>query len=155
VGAWTFVLGLAVYLVGLATHEVMHLVALYAVGGSGSLIVRGWRFTFLPLTVYSLHAQPLVPLPFASHLIFDVGGPGLAILLFGLLTLAVKEGMARTVLVANLFILGFYAVIEPLDVLLEGAVRDAPFLTWAEFNYGVPLLILLATSWRVSRRAPA
>jgi hypothetical protein len=141
--------------VALATHEVMHLVALYAIGSSGSLIVHGWRFTFLPIGVYSFHAQPAAPLPFASHLVFDFAGPALAFLLLGLLAFAVRGSVARAALLANLAILGFYAVIEPLDVLLDASGHDAPFLLWAEFNYGVPLLILLATSFAVSRRAPA
>ena len=132
----------------------MHLVALYAVGGTGSLVVRPWAFTFLPLTVDSLHAQAAAPLPFAAHLLFDFAGPALAMLLLGILTLAVGGRLARSALVANLAILAIYAVIEPLDVLLESAGRDAPLLTWAEFNYGVPLLILLATSMLVARRAP-
>ena len=58
-------------------------------------------------------------------------------------------------LLANLGILGFYAVIEPLDVLLDAAGVNAPFLLWAEFNYGVPLAVLLVTAVLVSRRAPA
>jgi hypothetical protein len=133
----------------------MHLVTLYAIGSSGSLIVHGWRFTFLPLTVYSFHAQPAVPLAVGPHLLFDFGGPALAAFLLALLTVAVKEPVARAALVANLLILAFYALIEPLDVLLDATLGGAPFLLWAEFNYGVPLLILLAASIGVSRRAAA
>jgi hypothetical protein len=133
----------------------MHLVALYAIGSSGTLIVHGWRFTFLPITVYSFHAQPAAPLAFGPHLLFDFAGPALAALLLGLLAVAVRDPLARGMLVANLAILGFYAVIEPLDVLLDATVGGAPFLLWAEFNYGVPLLILLAATLRVSRLAPA
>jgi hypothetical protein len=141
--------------VALATHEVMHLVTLYAIGSSGSLIVHGWRFTFLPITVNSFHAQPAVPLAFGPHLLFDFAGPALAAVLLGILTVAVREPVARAALVANLAILGFYAVIEPLDVLLDATVGSAPFLLWAEFNYGVPLLILLAAALAASRHAPA
>jgi len=133
----------------------MHLVALYAMGGTGSLIVQGWRFTFLPITVYSFHAQPAAPLAFGPHLLFDLAGPALAAVLLGLLALSVGGGLARAVLYANLTILGFYAVIEPLDVLLDATTGGAPFLLWAEFNYGVPLLVLLLTALLVSRRAPA
>jgi hypothetical protein len=133
----------------------MHLVALYAIGSSGTLIVHGWRFTFLPITVYSFHAQPAAPLAFGPHLLFDFAGPALAALLLGLLAVAVRDPLARGMLVANLAILGFYAVIEPLDVLLDATVGGAPFLLWAEFNYGVPLLILLAATLRISRLAPA
>jgi hypothetical protein len=149
------ILGLAVYLIALATHEVMHLVTLYAIGSSGSLIVHGWRFTFLPLTVYSFHAQPAVPLALGPHILFDFAGPALAAILLGLLAASVRDPVARGALVANLLILGFYALIEPLDVLLDATIGGAPFLLWAEFNYGVPLLVLLAASFRASRIAPA
>ena len=138
----------------LATHEVMHLVVLYAIGGTGSLIVHAWRFAFLPLTVDAFHAQPTRPLGFAAHLLFDFAGPALAALLLAPLAATVRGAAPRAALRANLAILAFYAVIEPLDVLLDAAGVPAPFLLWAEFNYGVPLLILLATSWLVARRAP-
>jgi hypothetical protein len=133
----------------------MHLVALYAIGSSGSLIVHGWRFTFLPITVYSFHAQPAAPLDLTRHLLFDFAGPALAALLLGVLTATVRDRVARAALLANLAILAFYGAIEPLDVLLDAAAAGAPFLLWAEFNYGVPLLVLLATSIWASRRAPA
>ena len=147
---------MAVYLISLATHEVMHLVALFALGGSGSLIVHAWRFTFLPITVESFHAQSAAPLGFAAHLLFDFAGPALAALLLAPLAATVRQPAPRAALLANLAILAFYAVIEPLDVLLDAAGGvGAPFLLWAEFNYGVPLLVLLATSLTVARRAPA
>ncbi len=133
----------------------MHLVALYALGGSGALIVHAWRFAFLPITVESFHAQSAAPLGFTAHLLFDFAGPALAALLLAPLAAAVREPAARAALLANLAILAFYAAIEPLDVLLDAAGVGAPFLLWAEFNYGVPLLVLLATSLTVSRRAPA
>jgi len=136
----------AVYVVALAVHEVMHLVALYALGGEGTLVVHAWRFTFLPITVQSFHAQPAQALAFWPHLIFDFAGPALAALLLGFLTVAVHDPVPRTALAANLLILAFYAVIEPLDVALDAAGAPAHFLLWAEFNYGVPLLILLAAS---------
>ena len=146
---------MAVYLIALATHEVMHLVALYALGRTGTLIVHGYRFTFLPLTVDSFHAQPGAPLDPTTHLLFDFAGPALAMVLLGVLAWTVRGRLASAMLLANLAILGFYAVIEPLDVLLDAAGVQAPFLLWAEFNYGVPLLILLFASMAVSRRAPA
>ena len=139
----------------LATHEVMHLVALYAIGGTGSLIVQAWRFTFLPITVDAFHAQPARPLNFAAHLLFDFAGPALAVLLLAPLAATVRGAVPRAALLANLAILAFYAVIEPLEVVLDAVGVGAPFLLWAEFNYGVPLLVLLATSLTVARRAPA
>jgi len=149
---------LAVYFVALAVHEVMHLVTLYALGGQGALVVHAWRFTFLPVTVGSFHVQPAQPLAFIPHLIFDFAGPALAAALLGLLALVVHEPVPRIALGANLLILAFYALIEPLDVLLDAFGVDAHFLLWAEFNYGVPLLILLAASAWVALRlrdAPA
>lgn len=136
----------------LATHEVMHLVALYALGSSGTLVVHPWRFTFLPLTVDAFHAQPAAPLDLTRHLLFDFAGPALAALLLATLLLVVRSRTATAVLAANLAILGFYALIEPLDVILDAAGVPAPFLLWAEFNYGVPLAVLLLTSVWVSRR---
>jgi len=133
----------------------MHLVALYALGRTGVLIVHGYRFTFLPLTVDSFHAQPSASLDLTSHLLFDFAGPALAMVLLGLLAWVVRGRVASAMLLANLGILGFYAVIEPLDVLLDAAGVNAPFLLWAEFNYGVPLAVLLVTAVLVSRRAPA
>jgi hypothetical protein len=149
------VVGVAIYLVALSTHEVMHLAALYAMGRSGVLIVHGYRFTFLPLTIDSFHAQPSTPLDLPSHLLFDFAGPALAMVLIGLLAWVARGRVASAMLLANLAILGFYAVIEPLDVLFDAAGVSAPFLLWAEFNYGVPLLVLLATAMVTSRRAPA
>ncbi|HVD01783.1 MAG TPA: hypothetical protein VNG93_11665 [Candidatus Dormibacteraeota bacterium] len=133
----------------------MHLVALYAMGRSGVLIVQGYRFSFLPLTVDSFHTQPSAPLDLSSHLVFDFAGPALALLLLGALAWVVRGRLASAMLLANLAILGFYAVIEPLDVLLDAAGRSAPFLLWAEFDYGVPLVVLLLAAIGVSRRAPA
>jgi len=133
----------------------MHLVALYALGQSGELIVHGYRFTFLPLTLDSFHAQADRPLDFTTHLVFDFAGPALAMVLLGALAWVVRGRVASAMLLANLGILGFYAVIEPLDVLFDAARIEAPFLLWAEFNYGVPLLVLLVVAVLVSRRAPA
>ena len=78
-----------------------------------------------------------------------------AVALLGVLTLAVRGRVARAALVANLFVLAFYAVIEPVDVLLDATIGGAPFLLWAEFNYGVPLLVFLLAAFLASRRAPA
>jgi len=133
----------------------MHLVALYALGSSGVLVERGYRFTFLPLTVPSFHAQPSAPLDLLPHLLFDLAGPVLAMLLLGSLAVVARGRVASAVLLANIAILAFYAVIEPLDLLLDQAGVRASFLLWAEFNYGVPLAVLLLTAILVSRRAPA
>ena len=147
----TFGLSIVIYVVALACHEVMHLVTLYAMGFQGTLIVRPWRFSFVPITIDAFHAQPAQPLAFLPHIAFDLAGPALALALLGLLTLAVRDRLARIALVANLLVLVFYAVIEPLDVVLDAAGVDLRFLLWAEFNYGVPLLILLGAAAYAAR----
>jgi hypothetical protein len=149
--AQTLGLSLVVYVLALACHEVMHLIALYAMGGQGTLIVRPWRFSFLPITIDAFHAQPAQPLAFLPHVAFDFAGPALALALLGLLTLAVRDRLARIALVANLLVLVFYAIIEPLDVVLDAAGVDLRFLLWAEFNYGVPLLVLLVAAAYAAR----
>lgn len=133
----------------------MHLVVLYAMGGQGSMIVHGYRFTFLPITIGSFHVQPAAPLALWPHVLFDFAGPALAFGLLGVVTLAVRDREARAAFGANLVILGFYALIEPLDVFLDAAGIDLRFLLWAEFNYGVPLLVILFASARTARHATA
>ncbi len=53
---------------------------------------------------------------------------------------------------ANLAILAFYSLIEAGDLLLETlADFDAGILTTPEFNYGVPMLIILVASYSAFR----
>src|SRR5258706_11896722 len=58
----TLLLSLLLYIAAFGTHEVMHLLVLYAVGGTGSIIVRPWRLGLVDATIYSLHVQPDQPL---------------------------------------------------------------------------------------------
>ena len=47
-------------------------------------------------------------------------------------------------------ILVFYAFIEAGDLLLEAVNNvDVPLLTWPEFNYGVPVLIIVLSALTV------
>jgi hypothetical protein len=143
--AWqTLLLSLLLFIVAFATHEVMHLLVLYAVGGTGALIVRPWHMGLFDATTYALHVQPDQPIGLARQLLVNFLGPALAAVPLALLLLYVRERAVRIALVANVAILVFYAVIEAGDLWLESAFNiDAPILTAPEFNYGVPALILV------------
>jgi hypothetical protein len=143
--AWqTLLLSLLVFLVAFATHEVMHLLVLYAVGGTGALIVRPWHLGLFDATTYALHVQPDQPIGLARQLLVNFLGPALAAVPLAALLLYVRERAVRIALAANVAILIFYAVIEAGDLWLESKFEiDAPILTAPEFNYGVPALIIL------------
>ncbi len=143
--AWhTLLLSLLLFIVGFATHEVMHLLVLYAVGGTGSLIVRPWHLGLFDATTYALHVQPDQPIGLGRQLLVNFLGPALAAVPLAVLLLYVRERSVRIALVANVAILVFYTVIEAGDLWLESAFAiDAPILTAPEFNYGVPALIIL------------
>jgi hypothetical protein len=143
--AWqTLLLSLLLFVVALATHEVMHLIVLYAVGGTGALIVRPWHMGLFDATTYALHVQPDQPIGLARQLLVNFLGPALAAVPLGVLLLYVRGRAVRIALTANVAILAFYAVIEAGDLWLESKFEiDAPILTAPEFNYGVPALIIL------------
>ena len=143
----TLVLSLLLFVVGFATHEVMHLLVLYAVGGTGALVVRPWHLGLFDATTYALHVQPDQPIGLVRQLIVNFLGPTLAAVPLAVLLLyvrGVRERAVRIALAANVAILVFYALIEAGDLWLESAVGvDAPILTAPEFNYGVPALIIV------------
>jgi len=143
----TLVLSLLLFVVGFATHEVMHLLVLYAVGGTGALVVRPWHLGLFDATTYALHVQPDQPIGLGRQLIVNFLGPTLAAVPLAVLLLyvrGVRERAVRIALAANVAILVFYALIEAGDLWLESAVGvDAPILTAPEFNYGVPALIIV------------
>jgi len=143
-GALALVAGAALLPVGLVLHELLHVAVLFPLGDTGRLIVRDWAFTFLPLTLPALHAQVDRPLAIVPHLVFDFAGPAFAAVPFALLAAASGNRALRWALVGNAAALGFFAVIEPADLVADLSSGAAPaFLLWAEFNYGVPLLIVL------------
>src|SRR5713226_5932182 len=74
----TLVLSLLLFVVGFATHEVMHLLVLYAVGGTGALVVRPWHLGLFDATTYALHVQPDQPIGLVRQLIVNFLGPTLA-----------------------------------------------------------------------------
>jgi hypothetical protein len=138
------VLSLLLFATAFGAHEVMHLLVLYAVGGHGSIIVRPWQMSLVQATIYSLHVQPDQPIGLGRQLAVNVLGPVLAGIPLAVLLVYVREPVVRSALVANVAILAFYALIEGGDLLLEQfAEFDAGFLTSPEFNYGVPLLVIL------------
>jgi len=140
----TLLLSLLLFVVAFATHEVMHLVVLYAVGGTGALIVRPWHMGLFDATTYALHVQPDQPIGLPRQLLVNFLGPALAAVPFAVLLLYVRGRAVRIALTANVAILVFYAVIEAGDLWLESAFEiDAPILTAPEFNYGVPAVIIL------------
>jgi len=144
IGWRTLVLSLLLFVVGLATHEVMHLLVLYAVGGTGSLVVRPWHLGLFDASTYALHVQPDQPIGLARQLLVNFFGPALAAVPLAVLLLNVRERPVRIALAANVAILVFFALIEAGDLWLEPAFGvDAPILTAPEFNYGVPALILV------------
>lgn len=147
-----FVLSLLIFAGAFGTHEVMHLLVIYAVGGSGVIVVRPWRLGLADITIYALHAQPAEPLGLTRQALVNFLGPGLAAVpLLALLTV-VRETTARLVLWANVLILAFYALIEAGDLLLEERANvDVSLLTTPEFNYGVPLLIILVATFLANR----
>ena len=145
------ILSMLIFVAGFGAHEVLHLLVIYAVGADGSIIARPWRMGYLPLTIYGLHAQPAQPLDLVRQSIVNFSGPALAAVPFAALLWYVREPIPRAALVANVVILVFYAVIELGDLLLEKVWNtDLPLLTTPEFNYGVPLLVIVVTVLAVS-----
>ena len=142
-----FILSLLIFAGAFGTHEVMHLLTIYAVGGSGSIIVRPWRMGLVDFTIYALHAQPDHPLDVTQQAIVNFAGPFLAAIPLAALLFYVREPQVVPALIANIVILVFYSIIEAGDVLLERVQHvDVSYLTWPEFNYGVPLLIIIVTA---------
>lgn len=140
------ILSLLLYVAGFGAHEVLHLLVIYAVGAQGSIIARPWQMGYVPLTIYGLHAQPAQQLDIVRQSIVNFFGPALAAVPFAALLLYVREPIPVAALIANVVILVFYAVIELGDLLLEQVWNtDVPLLTTPEFNYGVPLLIIVLT----------
>jgi hypothetical protein len=144
------------FVAALATHEVMHLIVLYAVGGHGSLVVRPWRMGLVDATIYALHVQPDQPIGLFRQSLVNFLGPALAAVPLAVLLNYVRGPVARLALAANVGILAFYAVIELGDLLVEEILKvDIPILTTPEFNYGVPALIVLAAAVALAMRSQA
>ena len=145
------ILSILVFVVGFGAHEALHLLLIYAVGGSGVIVARPWEMGYLPFSIWSLHAQPAEQLDVFRQSIVNFFGPILAAIPLAALLLYVREPVPVAALVANVIILVFYAVIELGDLLLEVVWKtDLPLLTTPEFNYGVPLLVIVLTTLSVA-----
>jgi hypothetical protein len=139
------------FIAGFGAHEVMHLLVIYAVGSQGEIIARPWHLYFIDFSIWSVHAQPTQQLDVARQSIVNFFGPFLAAIPFAVLLIYVREPIALAALIANVLILVFYAVIELLYVLLEAVWHtEAPLLVTPEFNYGVPLVIVILAAVTVS-----
>jgi hypothetical protein len=138
------VTSILLFVAGFGAHEVMHLLVIYAVGSQGEIIARPWHLYFLDFSIWSVHAQPTEQLDVVRQSLVNFLGPFLAAIPFAVLLLWVREPIALAALIANVVILVFYAVIELLYVLGESVWHtDMPLLVTPEFNYGVPLAIIL------------
>ena len=145
------VLSLLLFMVAFGAHEVMHLLLIFAVGADGSIIARPWRLGYVDLTIYALHAQPAHPLDAVRQAAVNFFGPFLAAIPLAGLLLYVREPIPFAALAANVVILVFYAIIELADLLLEAVWNvDVPLLTTPEFNYGIPLLVIVVTTLAVA-----
>src|SRR5260370_4727382 len=144
IGMRTLLLSILLFIAAFGTHEAMHLLVLYAVGGTGSILVRPWRLGLIDATIYSLHVQPDQPIGVVRQLVVNFLGPALAALPLVVLLTQVREPVARIALAANVGVLAFYAVIEAGYLLLESARSfDLPILSTPEFNYRLPALPIL------------
>ena len=145
------ILSILLFFVGFGAHEVMHLLLIYTVGSSGAIVVRPWHMGYVDFTIYALHAQPAQELDVARQSVVNFFGPFLAAVPFAALLLYVRHPVAVAALIANVVILVFYAVIELGDLLLERVWNtDIPVLTTPEFNYGVPILVIVLTAATVA-----
>jgi hypothetical protein len=142
---------IALFPVCLLLHELDHLLVLRLLGGHGELIVRPWRAQFLPLTLPSVHVTGAGELALPARLAFDFGGPGLVALALTVAGVRLRSRLLAAALIANAAILLFYALIEAGDVVLDLAGAEAGLLGWEEFNYGVPLLVVLIAAAAAAR----
>jgi len=144
------ILSLLIFVLAFATHEVMHLLVLYAVGGQGTIVLRPWRLAFFDAQIFALHVSPDYPVGTVRQAIVNFLGPTLAAIPLVVVLAYVRERVVRIALIANVVILCFFAIIETVDYLAESVFDvDYPLLTTPEFNYGVPLLILIAAAYAV------
>jgi len=144
------ILSLLIFVAAFGAHEFMHLLLIYAVGAQGEIVARPWQLGLVNFSVWSLHAQPSTQLDVVRQSIVNFFGPFLAAVPFAALLLYVREPVALAALIANVVILVFYAVIELGDLLLEQVWNtDVRLLTTPEFNYGVPLAVILLTALTV------
>lgn len=140
----TVVLSYVLLLGGLAIHEVGHLVVLFALGKSGTLLIVPWRLSVTDYYIHGLHVEPSPPLAVADQTLLNFLGPVLAIVPFAFLFYFVKEKIPRVAILVNILVLIFFAVLESSYELLEFALKgEIGILGSPEFNIGVPIIIIL------------
>ncbi len=145
----TLILSYVLVLAGLLIHEGMHLVVLSMLGEQGVMLVVPWRMALINFYISGLHVQPTRTLSLFSQLLFLFLGPSLAALPFAFLAYHVKERIPRTALIANVFVLLFFAVLETGDQILESTSKlEVSILGSPEFNIGVSLIILLLFAYK-------
>lgn len=159
--ARTLGLGLLLYPVGFATHEVMHLVIYSVQGVPAILIVTHWELGTLGLSIFGVHAAPVngSAVTFPMLVLNNGLGPTLAAALLLVLVLSTdrRSRVAGTALLANVLVLLFFATLELAYPLIEHYGRvEADVLLLPELNYGGVLVILVLTSlgstWRPGAR---
>src|SRR3989441_10894779 len=145
------IVSLLLFVAAFGAPEGMFLPLLSAVGAQGSIIARPWHLGSLDVWICSLHAQPTQPLDLVPQSIVNFFGPFLAAVPFAALLWYVRQPIALAALIANVVILVFYAIIELGDLLLEQVWNtDVSLLTTPEFNYGVPLLVIVVSGLTLS-----
>src|SRR5260370_17985067 len=100
-GMRPLVFSILLFVAAFGTHEVMHLLVLYAVGGTGSIIVRPWRLGLVDATIYALHVQPDQPLGGVRQLLVNFLAPALAAVPLVFLLMPVPEPVSRIAPTAN------------------------------------------------------
>jgi hypothetical protein len=151
-------LGLALFPVGFATHETMHLLIYTVSGVRAALVVTRWSVGVGSLTIAGLHAAPLGPAGVGGPdravplwlLVLNNGlGPLLAAAFLLLLWASVsrRSRAARAALLANAAVLAFFSLLEVAYPLLEDVAGvDADVLLLPAVNYGGALLVLLGVT---------
>ena len=152
-------MGLVLFPVGLATHEVMHLAVYSAMGYRAALLVTQWRLGTTDVQIFGLHAAPLDPptVPVGLLVTNNLLGPLLAAMLLLIIRVAAGSGASRALraaLLGNVLALLFFAGIEAAYPLLESLEHiRADVLLLPELNYGGVLLLLAAAAALPSRAA--
>lgn len=154
-----FGLSALLFPVGLATHEVMHLVVYSAFGVRAALLVTSWKLGSLGVPIFGLHSAPVGPstVPLDVLVVNNGLGPLLAALLLLVLLVSVdrRSRVVRAALLANVLALVFFSCIEVAYPLLEEVGHiDADVLLLPELNYGSVLAILLVTTFLASGPRP-
>jgi len=145
-----FLLAVVIFPVAEATHEVGHLAAYSFFGYQASLQVTPWQSVLFGFKVFGVHAAPAVPPAVPPtvpvHVAVNFLGPAAAAFLLSVVWLAVPRGAVRTALLANVLVLVYFSIVETVFAVGENVAHlEMDALTVPELNYGVCLLIVVAT----------